>query len=435
VLWNTSRGRLFETSFGEGGRIISALSYHMTPAIILIAPLYRLFPSPVLLLFLQTLSVSLGAVPLFLISRDVIKNKTFAFAFVLIYFLYPPLEYANLFDFHYATLATTFLLFCLYFLTKRRWLWFYFFLFLSITTKENLALISALLGIYLILVFKERVRGAAIFVLSVIYFFITIHYVFPALGGGMGAFSRYEYLGRTPVLALGNLIIHPINAIKLLLVEPKIVYFIDIFSSVGFLSLMSPSLIFVSASEFFLNLYSSYNPQWQINFQYTAAITPFVLVSAIYGARKVINLLAKFSDNFPDHLLALLLVGFSIVWNVARSPSPISVKFEKSRYQITADTRAALEELKRIPNTASISVMNNLGPHLSNRSLISVFPKQYLASDYVVLDPQIPDQYPRNSIIDRVSYNEYLRSLQAQANYEKIINLPRLLVFKRISAQ
>jgi len=131
----------------------------------------------------------------------------------------------------------------------------------------------------------------------------------------------------------------------------------------------------------------------------------------------------------------LLLVGFFIVWNVARSPSPISVKFEKSRYQITADTRAALEELKRIPNTASISVMNNLGPHLSNRSLISVFPKQYLASDYVVLDPQIPDQYPRNSIIDRVSYNEYLRSLQAQANYEKIINLPRLLVFKRISAQ
>lgn len=54
--------------------------------------------------------------------------------------------------------------------------------------------------------------------------------------------------------------------------------------------LLAPQYLLLAASEFFLNLFSAYNPQWQVKFHYTAAITPFIFVASIYGLALLLRL-------------------------------------------------------------------------------------------------------------------------------------------------
>jgi uncharacterized membrane protein len=72
VLWNTAHGRLFELSLDrplDTELVGSYLGNHVRPILLLLAPLYRLWPDPRLLLILQSVALGLGAVPLFWIVR------------------------------------------------------------------------------------------------------------------------------------------------------------------------------------------------------------------------------------------------------------------------------------------------------------------------------------------------------------------------------
>jgi len=439
TVWNTSQGRFFETSFGNNGEIISALSYHMTPAVLLFSPIYALFPSPITLLVIQTLVLSLGALPIFLISKHVLPGSNLKYAFAVSYLLYPPMEYANIFDFHYVTLATTFLLFAFYFLLKKRWGFFYIFLILSVSTKENLALVSALFGVYLFFIYKERLKGAIISLSSIFYFLAVVYIVFPKLGGGAGALGRYEYLGRNIGEMAFNLVTHPAYMLGVLFMKPKLIYLVHVFASAGFLSLLSPVTLLLAISEFLLNLLSAHNPQWQVKFHYTAAITPFVFISAIYGVARLRNFLSHYKRNITllysnvvDIGLALYLISFSLLWNFLHSPSPLYYKFERSNFTPNTETEKAIQSLSKIHTSASVSAMNNLGAHLSNRRYLFRFPMNYLNADYVAVDPYV---ILKNYDLSQVTPEDWTKlsgNLLKGGKFEMIVSQPRLLLYKKV---
>lgn len=430
AVWNTSQGRFFETSFGERGQTISALSYHFTPIILLIAPLYRLFPNPETLLILQSLVLSLGAVAVYLIALKILDNPILSLTFAATYLLYPALEYSNLSDFHYVTLATTFLLFAFYFLLDRRWIWFTTFLILSVSAKENLALEAILLGVYLFLFLKQRKRGGVNILFFSLYFLVSVFYLMPIFGGGFGAIGRYSTLTSNPVKSL-------ISLFNL----DKLRYLFHLFISVGFLSVLAPGALFLASSELLLNLLSDYNPQWQVKFHYTAAITPFVFIAAIYGARRLITFLrnttllhskvVNIKGQNLEYVISFYLLIITLIWNVLHSPSPLFYKFDWSKYQETNETKKVREILKKIPSDASVSAMNNLGPHLSNRRFLYRFPIKALEADYVVVDPSVVGKDFNLSQIKPLEYQKYLKDLQRSRVYEMIAERSRLLIFKK----
>jgi len=431
ALWNTSQGRFFETSFGSSGELISSLSYHFTPIILPLALIYRLLPFPETLLIFQTLVLSSGAIPLYWIAKRILKSQILSFFLGLSYLLYPSLEYSNLFDFHYVTLATTFLLFCFYFLNERRWLWFTLFLILSVSTKENMAIVAALFGIYLYFSLREKRRGVAVLLISLIYFIFSVFYMMPLLGGSLGAVGRYSTLTSDPIRAL-----------FLLFDLDKIKYIFHLLVSVGFLPLLSPGALFLGSSEIFLNLLSDYNPQWQVKFHYTAAITPFVLVAAIFGTYRLIDTLRNTTllhsnvvinrGQRLNYLISFYLLFIALVWNVLHSPSPLFYKFDRSKYTETKETRKVREILKTIPSGVSVSAMNNLGSHLINRRFLYLFPIKFLEADLVILDPGAVAGFPTGaSILSGEEYHHYQNLLEASSNHEKIIDEPHLLVYRK----
>lgn len=422
TIWNTSQGRLFENSFGSGGEIISSLSYHMTPIIIFLAPIYKLFPSPETLLVAQSLILSFGALAVYLISSRILKNENLSPVFSLVYLLYPAMEYSNLSDFHYVTMGTTFLLFCFYFIISRQWNWFYLFLILTVSTKENLAIISALFGLYLFFVLKEKRRGISVFLFSLGYFLFSIFYLMPKLGGSFTGIGRYSTLMENPLLSL------------LSLFNPdKIKYLFHLLISVGFLPVLAPAALIFTGSEIFLNLLSDYNPQWQVKFHYTAAITPFVFIAAVYGAKRLKGFIDSKLPNFryPNFLIVLYLLSPAILWNIVHSPSPLYYKFDWSKYRESGATREARSILSQIPAEASVSVMNNLGPQITNRRFLYRFPIKYLEADYVALDPRAVDEDYDLSQVSPSSYQDLLAILRKSQGYEIIADQSQLLLYRK----
>src|SRR5688572_1890884 len=67
VIWNTANGRPYETTLLKTNR--SHLAEHLSGAVLLLAPLYKLAPSPMLLIGIQQVALGLAALPIFAFAR------------------------------------------------------------------------------------------------------------------------------------------------------------------------------------------------------------------------------------------------------------------------------------------------------------------------------------------------------------------------------
>src|ERR1700687_2242107 len=91
VFWNTTQGRLFESTMTQAFPIPhSSLSDHFSPVYFLLVPFYFAWPHPETLLVLQTLALTLGAWPIYLLARQKLSTG-FALFWVLAYFFFVPL--------------------------------------------------------------------------------------------------------------------------------------------------------------------------------------------------------------------------------------------------------------------------------------------------------------------------------------------------------
>ena len=102
-VWNILHGSIFNSILN-----IPFLGNHMNVILFFIAPVYLIFNHPLTLLFLQTLSLGLTALPLYLLSRKIL-NESWGLLIVIIYLFYPALSYTNLYEFHPTVFATFFL--------------------------------------------------------------------------------------------------------------------------------------------------------------------------------------------------------------------------------------------------------------------------------------------------------------------------------------
>ncbi len=86
------------------------LGDHFSVVLYLLAPVYRLFPHPATLLWLQTIALSTGALPVYLLAAQRLGSRWWGALLALVYLMYPPLQYLNLFDVHPESFAVPSLL-------------------------------------------------------------------------------------------------------------------------------------------------------------------------------------------------------------------------------------------------------------------------------------------------------------------------------------
>ena len=208
ALWNMAHGNWFRMTNQEEG-VVTRLAMHVEPILLLLAPFYRLWPTPEALLVFQAVVVALGALPLFALARHQQLGDWLGLVFAVAFLLNPTVQAANWLEFHPVTLAPTFLMAAFYFLVTGRTGWFALFAALAAGCKEEIGLLVFMLGLYAWLALKRPRLGLVTMVLGLGWSLIAVLGIQAYFAGGNIHWGRYGYLGAGTTDKLLTLLTRP----------------------------------------------------------------------------------------------------------------------------------------------------------------------------------------------------------------------------------
>jgi uncharacterized membrane protein len=285
MVWHAAYLKEFFRSSPLGGQM-NLLGLHHSYFAYVMAPVFRLFPRPETLLVLQSIFMGASAVPLFLIARRRVGPSVACLVSCLLV-LYPPFHGAVLYDFHYQPLSTFFLLMSLHLLEVRRNWWAALVILLTLSLREDIASLLAIIGLYLVLTGKRPRAGLVVAAVSAACFVFQKLIWMPKLFGGTEIFiNQYEGLLPTGERGFAGVLKtvagNPGFTIYNLLEQDKVTYLLKIFAPLALLPWRRPiGLLLFLPGFFFTLLATKYPALTSISFQYTAYWTPFVFIAAV----------------------------------------------------------------------------------------------------------------------------------------------------------
>lgn len=400
-IYNTLEGNFMQFTNHVSGELGSnnRFGVHANFILLLFVPVYFIFQSPETLLIIQTVSVGLGALPLYWLGKKVLKNENLALLVPGLYLMNPMVHDVNLYDFHPLALAMPIIIFAFFFMHQKRYKLFLLSCFLLIITKEEMSLIVLMFGFYLFFRQKERLLGIILSIFSIIYFFTIVEIVMPYFNAGSQPVlisSRYSYLGDGLVGIAKNTIANPIIFVRQIFNKTSFIYLLLLVSPLAALPLLKPDIFLMSLPTVVINLLSKNRMmQYPFQFYHFAPILSFIFLSSIMALAKIKP--EKGVINFE--ILVKATLYSSLVFSLLFSPAPYSAYAKLNDFTVSKHAQKIDDIVNLVPKEAPLSVQNNLGPHFSQRKYIYTYPFGIDKSDYVVLD--VFDPYPNTTFFPR----------------------------------
>ena len=284
TVWNTAHGHFLQMTSGDGVQI-SRLAAHFDPILAVFAPLWWIWPSPEMLLVVQAVAVALGALPVFWLARKHLAGDRAGLAFALVYLLYPATEWLTLNEFHPVALACPLLLFAFWYLDEDRLLLFAVFAALAMTTKEEVGLVVAGLGIWYAVRRRARV-GTVIAGAGLLVSALAIAVVIPHFNAGAESsfYGRYDAIGGSAGGIVRTAFTHPWTLFEQAFQHRDLHYLLHLLVPLSFLFVLSPLVLVAFLPEAALNQLSATPTQTSIHFHYTAAAIAPLIAATVLGA-------------------------------------------------------------------------------------------------------------------------------------------------------
>jgi uncharacterized membrane protein len=416
AIWTTLHGHFLETTTLTG-RETSRLGLHVDPFLVLLVPLYWLWSSPMLLVILQAVAVSSGALPVYWLARKHLGSDRAGAHFALAYLLYPATQF-NAFtitsSFHPVAIAVPLLLFAIWFLDEDRLLAFGAVAFLAATTKEEIPLAIGCLGIWYGVRKGRRLVGGSVFALGLSLTLFNFLFVIPHFSpSGTDPFvGRYQMVGATPGGIARKLVTDPVAFVHTVATWHKALYLVLLLVPFLGLWLLEPLLFLGAVPDLAINLLSSKSDQTAIPFHWTAGIIPFVVAASIFGAAR-----------FKRHALRVSLYALVGATSVAIF-SPIYFLRQDIQALSSPMRTVKAQALALIPPGVPVSASNQLAGHLSERRYIYSFP-YVRAARWIIVDSS-DETYG-----DKSGYKRYVRKYESDRAWQTIFSSRGVAVLRK----
>jgi uncharacterized membrane protein len=452
AIWSTAHGHLLATTDIAGGQF-SRLGAHVDPILVAFAPIFRLWPSPGLLLVAQAVIVALGALPAFWLARRWLGEGWIALTGPVVYLLYPPLQWATVTEFHAVTLAAPLLMLCIWAAEERRPVALAVFAALALLCKEEVGLALVVLGLWMAFRGARR-TGLTLAAASAAWVAIAVWVIIPHFNGGrQSAFiARYGDLGASEGTIVRTLVTRPWEAVQTVATWGRLSYLLALLLPLLLLPLLGPGLAACAVPELALNLLADWWPQRSIEFQYVAVPSPFLVAAAILG-------LARLTGSAPGMAgagsrgrrplgarlgrllgwpaagpaaavlaVALLVAGIRLGPMPWWSSLPLASHSRVDQYHRTAHTAALEGAVALVPAGVPVSAGNHIGSHLSARTRILTFPV-IAEAQYVLVDRRQPDI---GFVPQAQEHDRRVRALMDRPDFRLIYDRDGVLVFRRV---
>ena len=349
VAWNLLNGEGFHSDVLDRNH----LGVHFSPLTALFAPIYAVFPTPMVLMVGQGLAVGMTLVLLYQLGMLILDPAVFGdrrpwiiLGFCLLAFFYGPFTNALLSHFHPPTVAMPVLAGSLIALIERRTWLLALLVAVLLTAKENAPLAVAGLGVYAALVQGRWQLGIALGITALVSLALVLEVVMPAFQEGSWALA-----GRLDPLALPG---------------KKLLYLFLLLLPLGFLPLLAWRAALAALPLIAVNLAVGYEGQLEFKYHYNDLISIFLVVAAMHGLNRLRTLsLAGLAPTMRTGSIMATLVLLALVFNKGRSPITDMVKHWPS-----GDHWRLHQELapyRQAPSDQAMVAQSGLGPYLSSR--------------------------------------------------------------------
>ncbi len=407
TVWNTANGRFFAVSGMTG--TTSRFSYHADLILALLSPFYLIYDRIDTLLFLQSLVIGLAAIPIYLLARDVLKNKVKGLVIASVYLLNPGVQWSNIYDFHGVTMAMAFLPAAFYSAYKKKWNWMFLFSFLTLLTKESASLAVVMLGVYIFIFYRQWLRGTILMVAGAVWFIVTVFYLIPhaAVSGAFWVWNWFDISKYSNDSGVG------FDISKILWKFTNIdsgPYYLTLLKPFGFIPLLGFPWFFLAVPDFFINMMSTQSQMRSNTFHYDSIIVVGLVMSTIL-AWKLIDIIFK-KYKWIGWLIGVWLLAVAIRTNYHYSPLPTTPSYWRPMYDVGQDEIAFEKALRAIPKEASVAASSEVRGHITHRENAFNLPQMVFGADYVAMVDQnriIGDYKPKDfegSVIEKLLVDE-----------------------------
>jgi uncharacterized membrane protein len=393
MAWNTAQGRLFYCSLTE-----TLFKTHFEPIYLLIVPFYVLYPKIYSLFFIYSFMLALGSLPVFLITRKLFNNAKIALIFSLSYLFFNPLHNLSIATVRTDLLAITFLLFTFYFFYIEKFKLFIIFALLSLSCKEDVALIIFMFFIFAILKKREKKWKITPVLLSVFWLTSSLLFLYKITGLDYhGEFKSVFFQGGRPLEMIRGVFFSPGESFNAIFVRGNLSSFLKFFDPfLMFLGFFSPGIlllgmpmvahILLATNDKFLDGASIHHIAFFLPFMFLAVVFSFKKFFAYLDKTNMKHqkkrLIAKLSISI--FLISIILSNFgnnSLIEACPRGGYPpddrrflkINNIFDVKLYTMDEQDKIAWRFIALVPDWASVSASGDLLPALSGRREIYEF--------------------------------------------------------------
>jgi uncharacterized membrane protein len=316
ALWNTLRGRFLFSSIPSK----TILAYHFSPYMALLSPLLLIWSDVRILFAAQIVGIAATGLIIFKMIED--KRPWLALIVLVAFYLNASLHQVALLEFRRVTLAMPFIALAIYGLYKdRRWLMLLG-IVLALLVKEDLGLIVAAMGIYLLVVKRDWKWGIAITALGLVWTAAMVAWVVPSIRGSFSGQTRYfgEW-GATPLKIAQNILTNPGRALQSMFDSEGLAALWRTFLPLGLiLPLLAPEFLLMSVPLLGLYLLSSEPEMHQLERWYLAPLLPIFFAAL---AMVLVRLPRRYAGWAAGGLLLATAIGYILF-----SPGPFGGRFE-----------------------------------------------------------------------------------------------------------
>ena len=428
TMWNTAHGDILWESINMGKPASRFWNGRWEIIFLPIALVYRLCSKTEFLLILQTFIVSLGIIPIYMLSRRVLESSLLASAVSLVYIMNPVIHNPNLFDFHSVTLSIPMIIGLIYITEERinsRWIVPLFFLILF--CRADLAPLLSAYSVYLFCAHKKRRLSIVLLSVSLIWVIASrstaqirevLH--LPEIINTNIYTGRWEHIGGTnPLDVARGILKDPIPLVRTFINFENAKYLIKILAPFVFLPLVRPWLFFLALPTVLINAASNWTPAHHIYHHYNAHVGAVFIIATVYAFGYLVKKIPAFfgcREGRVKIAVVLLLLMASGGAAAFKSTCRDVGKWLKNDHFVKLD-----QIIEQIDGDKSVSSHFFLLDHVANREEIYLFPDNIGNVDMVIYDIRLP--FDRIMSHDMIAHkkvgplNEHLRKLLNNPTY------------------
>lgn len=393
-MWNTVKGPggFMEQTWGH--RQQPRLAEHVEPILIPLAGLFYLWDDVRVLLIVQSVTLAVGAIPIFWIARHQLKQCPLprdsiewgAVTFAAVYLLSPHIQAANIADFHADPFVVTPLLMAFWFALREKWRWLWVWAVIAMLTKETLPTLTAMLGLWLFVQMwfaNSRVGMAhalALMGVSATWFYIATFVIVAPLAA--------QHFGTDGPIYLAN------RFDTLSLDAARWQYLAGLLLSMGLLPLLAPQMLILGLPVLVANVLSNFPGQYSGEQHYSAPVVVALVIATIYGIRRIVQMTPR-RAAVTLHILLLWLLAWSLGYHALHGWTPLSTRMEI--YEHTPASQRLPHLLSQLPAKAIVSASAGIHPHVAQRQTVYVYPTVEDATHLLIDVTDIPGVHPNDA--------------------------------------